>query len=93
MARQPLIQEEFLISSKEEGARYFVAKQHKNRYAYLKISSTGETLIAIGNTYCHNGGAYCLIEHRGKGMYQNLLNFVIETFKVDSFSELGVDFG
>ena len=37
-------------------------------------------------------GAYCIPEHRGKGVYQNLLNFVISTLKTEGYTRFGVDF-
>ena len=31
-------------------------------------------------------------EHRGRGVYKNLLNYVINTLKTEGFTRLGVDF-
>jgi GNAT superfamily N-acetyltransferase len=42
--------------------------------------------------YRHIDGAYCLPEHRGKGVFQNLLNFAIRTLKAENYTRLGVDF-
>ena len=60
--------------------------------AFVKISVPGETFVARGNTYRHIRGAYCLPEHRGKGLYQNLLNFTISVLKREGYTKLGVDF-
>ena len=46
----------------------------------------------MGDTYRHIRGAYCLPEHRGKGLYQNLLNFTISVLKREGYTKLGVDF-
>lgn len=92
MNREPETQEEFIASSIQEEARYFVAKQNNEICAFLRISAFGETFIAAGNTYRHITGAYCLPEHRGKGVYQNLLNFTISTLKKEGYTRLGVDF-
>lgn len=92
MNRKPETQEEFIASSIQEDARYFVAKQNSEICAFLRISAFGETFIAAGNTYRHITGAYCLPEHRGKGVYQNLLNFTISTLKKEGYKRLGVDF-
>lgn len=81
-----------MISSAQEDARYFVAKQNGRLCAYLRISASGETFVAAGNTYRHITGAYCLPEHRGKGLYQNLLNFAISTLKREGYIRLGVNF-
>lgn len=92
MNRKPETREEFMVSSLKEGARYFAAKQNSKFCAFLKIAASGETFIATGDTYRHINGAYCLPEHRGKGVYQNLLNFTISTLKAEGYTQLGVDF-
>lgn len=92
MNRRPETQEEFMEASMQEGVRYFAAKQNGKICAFLKISPSGEAFVAAGNTYRHITGAYCLPEHRGKGVYQNLLNFVISRLKEDGCTRLGVIF-
>lgn len=92
MNRKPETQEEWIASSLQEEARYFVAKQSGTICAFLKISGIGETFIAAGDAYRHISGAYCLPEHRGKGVYQNLLNFAISALKEEGYTKLGVDF-
>lgn len=92
MNRTPATEEEFLAASVQERARYFVAKQSGKICAYLRITASGETFIATGDSYRHITGAYCLPEHRGKDVYQNLLNFVISTLGAEGYSMLGVDF-
>lgn len=92
MNRKPETQEEFMASSMQDESRYFVAKQNDQLCAYLKISATGETFAAAGKSYRHIRGAYCLPAHRGKGVYQNLLNFSISTLKKEGCTQLGVNF-
>ena len=92
MNRKPETQEEFVVSSMQEGARCFVAKQNGTLCAFVIIWGPGETFVARGNFYRHIGGAYCLPEHRGKGLYQNLLNFTIAVLKREGYTRLGVDF-
>lgn len=92
MNRKPETQEEFIASSMQEGERHFVAKQDGTLCAFLKISASGETLAAMGSAYRHIRGAYCLPEHRGKGVYQNLLNFTISVLKSEGYTRLGVNF-
>lgn len=91
MSRMPETQEEFMESSGQDG-RYFAAKQNGKVCAYLKIGASGETFAAAGNTYRHIRGAYCLPEHRGRGVYQNLLNFTISVLKREGYTRLGVNF-
>lgn len=92
MNRKPETQEEFAVSTMQEGGRYFVAKQNGKLCAFLKVAASGETFVATGDTYRHIRGAYCLPEHRGKGLYQNLLNFTISTLKREGYTRLGVNF-
>ena len=92
MNRKPETQEAFITSSVQEGGRYFVAKHHKELCAFLKISGSGETFAATGQTYRHIRGAYCLPEHRGKDVSQNLLNTVISTLQKEGCTRLGVNF-
>lgn len=92
MNREPETHEAFMISSAQEEERYFVARQHGRLCAFLKISASGEAFVATGKTYRHIRGAYCLPEHRGKGLYQNLLNFTISTLKREGYTRLGVNF-
>lgn len=92
MNRTPETLEEFMENSAQEDVRYFTAKRDGNICAYLQISDRGETFIARGSTYRHITGAYCLPEHRGRGVYQSLLNFAIAVLKKEGYTRLGVDF-
>lgn len=91
MYRRPETHEEFLTAALQEGARFFAAKQNGKICAFVKISTPGETFAATGGSYRHIRGAYCLPEHRGKGLYQNLLNFTISKLKNEGYTRLGVD--
>jgi len=52
----------------------------------------GETFIVDDSDYIHVSGAFCLPEHRGQGVYPNLLNYAIHILKAENYSRLGVDF-
>lgn len=92
MNRKPDTLEEFLDFSERNKERYFAAKIGGELCAYLEVSDQGETFIASGNLYRHIMGAYCMPEHRGRGVYKNLLNYVINTLKTEGYTRLGVDF-
>jgi GNAT superfamily N-acetyltransferase len=92
MNRKPSTPESFMDSCVSDASRFFAAKQHGKICAYLRLWATGETFVAEQPDYRHIGGAYCLPEHRGKGVYQNLLNFAISILKSENYSQLGVDF-
>ena len=58
----------------------------------MEVSNEGETFVASGDAYRHIMGAYCVPEHRGRGVYQKLLNLVINTLEAEGYTKLGVDF-
>ncbi|HBE84861.1 MAG TPA: N-acetyltransferase [Lachnoclostridium sp.] len=72
--------------------RCFVSLYQGKICAYLKISESGETFITEHPNYRHINSAFCLKEHRGKGLYQSLLDEVIKTLKAEGYTHLGVDF-
>ncbi|NLZ82884.1 MAG: GNAT family N-acetyltransferase [Clostridiales bacterium] len=92
MNRKPVSLQEFINSYEECNSRFFVAKHNGKICAYLKILKDGETFIVDDKDYIHIGGAFCLPEHRGKGVYPNLLNHVIQILREEGYSRFGVDF-
>jgi len=92
MHRKPDTLESFINSYTKRSSRFFAAKYQGNLCAYLKIVKTGETFITEQSDYRHIGGAFCLPDHRGKGVYQNLLSFALSTLKAEGYARLGVDF-
>lgn len=92
MNRKPETMEEFAAISLQDEGRYFAAEQSGQICAFLKISVPGETFITTDSSYQHINGAYCLPQHRGRGVYQNLLNFAIDVLKREGYTRLGVDF-
>ena len=92
MNRKSSSLQSFINSNEECDSRIFVAKHCGKIYAYLKILQDGETFIEDDKDYIHIGGAFCLPEHRGKVVYPNLLNFVIQILREENYSRLGVDF-
>jgi len=84
--------ETFCETCVRDHERCFVSQYQGKICAYLKISESGETFITENPNYRHITGAFCLEEHRGKGVYQSLLNYVIKTLKAEGYTHLGVDF-
>lgn len=74
------------------GSIYLAAKYGGKIVAYLRAERDGETFICDMPGYLHIKGAFCMPEHRGKGIYQNLLNMLINKLKADNYTRLGVDF-
>ncbi|MDR0294359.1 MAG: GNAT family N-acetyltransferase [Oscillospiraceae bacterium] len=72
--------------------RYFAARKDGRAVAFLAAGDAGETFIRGTPGYIHADGAFCLPEHRGKGIQQNLLNLAVQTLKAGGYTHLGVDF-
>lgn len=83
---------EFAARRKEQSARYFAAESMGKTCAFLEITDTGETFASEGAAYRHISGAYCLPGHRGRQVFQNLLNYAINRLKEEGYTHLGVDF-
>ena len=72
--------------------RYFVAR-HKDRViAWLETTDSGENFASDDSSVQNICGAFCLPEHRGKDVFQNLLNCAITSLKSEGYTRLGVDF-
>jgi len=72
--------------------RYFAATKNGELVAYIKITDDGETFVSGIPDSQNICGAFCLPEHRGKGLSQNLLNYVIRAIAREGYQRLGVDF-
>ena len=92
LSRKPNTLESFIDSYIKNDERFFAVKYQGELCAYLMTASGGDTFIADDPGYVDMGGAFCLPEHRGKGVYQNLLNLVIAVLAKEGYTRLGVDF-
>jgi GNAT superfamily N-acetyltransferase len=71
---------------------YSVAKHENKIVAFIRAEHDGQTFIQDTLGYIHVNAAYCLPEHRGKGISQNLLNVLTQKLKMQGYVRLGVDF-
>jgi ribosomal protein S18 acetylase RimI-like enzyme len=71
---------------------YSVAKHDGKIVAFIRAEHDGQTFIQNMNGYIHINAAYCLPEHRGKGISQNLLTLLIQKLKKQGYTYLGVDY-
>ena len=88
----PMTAEDLEKTHNRRKSRYFCAKQNDTIVAFLEICSGGENFICDDPHMQNICGTFCLKEHRGQNLYQNLLNFTIETLKNENNTLLGVDF-
>ncbi|MDO5559822.1 MAG: GNAT family N-acetyltransferase [Oscillospiraceae bacterium] len=92
MNRANKTKEEFITSAKESDSRLFAAFHKGEICAYFESAKAGETYICNSPNYIHICGAYCLPQYRGKGIVQNLLDYMITALRNDGYTLLGVDF-
>ena len=92
LSRKPDTLESFIDSYVKNDERFFAAKYQGELCAYLMTASGGDTFIADDQGYVDMGGAFCLPEHRGKGVYQNLLNLAVSVLAQEGYTRLGVNF-
>jgi len=90
MVRPFLTETAFLDGVRSD--RFFTAKKDGVIVAFVSISNAGETFICNTPKYIHADGAFCLPEHRGKGVMQGLLSYTVNTLKTDGYTEAGTDF-
>lgn len=84
--------EKFMLSANEPNSRFFAAMMGNEMVAFLKTTYGGETFITYYDDVVHIDGAFCLPEHRGRGIYGSLLNYVIQILKKEKNQYLSVDF-
>lgn len=92
MYREPYNEEIFMKNYKNTESIYFTAKYKEKVVAFIRAELDGETFIKETPGYLHVKGAFCLPEHRGKGIIQHLLNMLIKKLKTQGYNRLGVDF-
>jgi GNAT superfamily N-acetyltransferase len=85
-------EESFIQNTAHYDSIFFVARYEGEIVAYIRAELDGETFICDLPGYLHVKGAFCLPEHRRKGVYQNLLNLLIKKLKAENYTRLGVDF-
>ena len=91
MYRETESKAEFLKNFSHESV-YFIARHERKVVAYIMAQLDGETFIQETPGYFHVKGAYCLPEHRGKGISQHLLDLLIQKLRSQGYTRLGVDF-
>jgi len=82
----------WITRAEKRNSRLFTAKQADEMVAYLEIADNGEHFATEVNGMKNICGAFCLQEYRGKGIFQNLLNYAITQLKSEGVQSLGVDF-
>lgn len=92
MYREQSLEAEFLRDYERVQSTYFIAKHEGQIAAFIKAELGGENFIQDTPGYLHVKGAFCLPEHRGKGINRKLLGLLIQKLKTQGYTRLGVDF-
>ena len=92
MFREKSSEAEFLEEVERFQPVYFTAEYQGQTVAFIRAELDGETFVQDTPGYIHVKGAYCLKEHRGKGLHRNLLNLLVRELKARGYTRLGVDF-
>ncbi len=78
--------------SEDRKSRFFVAEINNEIVAYIEIMSSGENFVCEYAEMMNICGAYLIPEHRGSGVFQKLLAFLMEILKTEGYTHCGVDF-
>lgn len=89
--RFPSITEDEMYQGAGEDIRYFAAEVKGQDIAYIKLGKAGETFVSEVNDIMNICGAYCIPEFRGKGIFHNLLAYLITILQNEGYLYLGVD--
>lgn len=92
MAETPQDFEAWLKRAIGRDSRVFIAEKNKQAAAFIEVQDGGENFASDNKSMTNICGAFCLTEHRGSGLYQSLLNFMISVLKRGGYTRLGVDF-
>jgi GNAT superfamily N-acetyltransferase len=90
--RKPKTETEFIWQAQASNSRFFTAEKDDEIVAFLRAEPDGETFIGERPDYMHVTGAYCLPEHRGKGVNASLLSYAVHVLRREGYARLGVDF-
>ena len=75
----------------KENLRVFVAESDGEIIGFISTSDEAENFITEHRTMKNICGAYFDEKYRGTGLAQSLLSFIVDTFKAEGITHLGVD--
>ncbi len=84
--------ETFLKKAAHFNSIYMAARHNGQMVAYIRAELDDETFICDTPGYLHIKSAFCLPEHRGKGLHKTLLSMMVHKLKTQGYTRLGVDF-
>ena len=91
MADPPVLTDQWISRKELHPPRVFVAEHSGNIVAYLEVQGEGENFISCARGTANICGAYCMLEFRGNGNMQGLLNYMQTVLQPKGYTRLGVD--
>jgi len=91
-------EEDWIVRAEGRDSRLYAAYESGlvSPVAFIEVTADGENFATEDDTMLNICGAFCLPTHRGKGIMQGLLNYVITQLKAGDATKnitcLGVDF-
>ncbi|HYH11473.1 MAG TPA: GNAT family N-acetyltransferase [Thermomicrobiales bacterium] len=92
VAANEFTSESFAALRERRKSRFFVAFRNEEPIGYLEVTEDGENVLTTAPDMRNICGAYLEPEHRGRGIYQNLLQTVLTTLRGEGVRRVGVDF-
>jgi GNAT superfamily N-acetyltransferase len=92
MRKPPNSEAEFMSEYANARSVYIVARHNNDIVAFIRAEPGGQSFITDIPNYLHCAGLYCLPEHRGKGISQNLLNRLLKKLKRQGITRFGTTY-
>jgi len=92
VANDEFTAESFAELLSERQTRFFVAREGDTPVGYMEVADAGESYLSAAPDMRNICGAFLLESYRGRGIYQNLLQLVLDTLRAEGVRRVGVDF-
>ena len=84
--------EDWLGRAESRDTKIYVAETEGRQVAFVEVAENGENFVTGTPDMKNICGAFCFPEYRGKGVFANLLNYVISELELQKVRILGVDY-
>lgn len=88
----PQMVEDWIVKAEKRDTQVFVAERDGTAVAFIEVGENGENFVSEMPGMKNICGAFCMPQHRGTGLFGNLLNYVIAQLRAEGAALLGVDY-
>lgn len=88
----PQMVKDWIAKAEKRDSQVFVAERDGVAVAFIEVVEVGENFITETPNMKNICGAFCLPQHRGTGLFANLLNFTVAQLCAEGVTLLGVDY-